>query len=37
LDQSVIDTVRTWKFKPAMKEGKPVPAKISVQVTFNLS
>jgi TonB family protein len=37
LDQSVIDTVRTWKFKPATKEGKPVPAKISVQVTFNLS
>ena len=37
LDQSVIDTVRTWKFKPATKKGKPVPATVHVQVNFNLS
>jgi len=37
LDQGVIDTVRTWKFKPATKKGKPVPATVSVQVNFNLS
>jgi TonB family protein len=37
LDQSVVDTVRTWKFKPALKKGKPVPVTLHLQVTFNLS
>jgi len=37
LDQSVIDTVRTWKFKPATNKGKPVPVKVTVQVNFSLS
>jgi TonB family protein len=37
LDESVIQTLRTWKFKPAMKKGKPVPEKVRVQVDFRLS
>jgi TonB family protein len=37
LDNSVIDTVRTWKFKPAIKQGKPVPVRVTVQVNFRLS
>jgi TonB family protein len=37
LDEGVIATLGTWKFKPAMKKGKPVPAKITVQVNFSLS
>lgn len=37
LDQSVVDTVRTWKFKPATKKGKPVPVTVRLQVNFNLS
>jgi len=37
LDQGVIDTVRTWKFKPATRKGKPAPATVHVQVNFNLS
>jgi TonB family protein len=37
LDESVIDTLRTWKFKPAMKKGNPVPVKVRVQVNFRLS
>jgi TonB family protein len=37
LDESVINTVRTWKFKPAMKKGKPVPVKVHLQVNFRLS
>jgi TonB family protein len=36
LDQSVIDTVRTWKFKPATNQGKPVPVTVRLQVNFNL-
>jgi TonB family protein len=37
LGESVLGTLRTWKFKPAMKKGKPVPAKVTVQVNFRLS
>lgn len=37
LDRSVIDTVRTWKFRPATKNGKPLPVKVHVQVNFSLS
>jgi TonB family protein len=37
LDESVINTVRTWKFKPAMNKDKPVPVKVHLQVNFRLS
>jgi TonB family protein len=37
LDESVVKTVRTWKFKPATKKGKPVPARVTVHVNFRLS
>jgi len=36
LDQSVVDTVRTWKFKPALKKGKPVPVMVVVDVSFKM-
>ncbi len=36
LDESAIETVRTWKFKPAMKKGKPVPVKVMVEISFRL-
>lgn len=36
LDQQALVTVRTWKFRPATKNGQPVPVKISVSVTFSL-
>jgi TonB family protein len=34
LDESALNTVRTWKFKPAMREGSPVPAKVTVEIYF---
>lgn len=34
LDKSALDTVRTWKFKPAMREGVAVPVKVMVEVYF---
>jgi len=37
LDESVMESLRTWKFQPAIKQGKPVPAKVTVHVTFRLS
>jgi periplasmic protein TonB len=36
LDEKAIETVKTWKFKPATKDSKPVAVEVSVEVTFNL-
>jgi TonB family protein len=36
LDEIALRTVRTWKFKPATKEGAPVPVKVKVEVSFRL-
>jgi TonB family protein len=37
LDEKAIEAVRTWRFKPAMKDGVPVPVQINVEVSFRLS
>ncbi len=37
LEQSAIDTVRTWRFEPGTKEGKPVPVQIFLNVNFSLN
>ena len=34
LDDSAMNTVRTWKFKPGMREGVAVPVKVMVEVYF---
>jgi TonB family protein len=36
LDEKAIDAVRQWRFEPALKDGKPVAVKISVEVSFKL-
>src|SRR5581483_11103737 len=36
LDEKAMDAVRSWKFRPATKGGKPVPAEILVEVQFHL-
>jgi protein TonB len=36
LDEKAIEAVNTWKFDPAMKDGKPVAVLISVEVSFRL-
>jgi len=36
LDEKAIEAVKNWKFEPALKDGKPVPAKIAVEVDFHL-
>ena len=36
LDEKAIEAIKTWKFEPAFKDGKPVAAKLSVQVSFHL-
>jgi periplasmic protein TonB len=36
LDENAERTVRTWKFKPALRNGNPVPVRVMVEVTFRL-
>jgi TonB family protein len=34
LDKSAIDTVKTWRFNPATRDGVPVAVRVRVEVTF---
>jgi TonB family protein len=36
LAENAVQTVKTWKFAPAMKAGKPVPCRLEVEVSFRL-
>ena len=36
LTENAVNTVNTWKFKPAMKDGKTVPCKVMVEVSFRI-
>ncbi len=36
LDENALTTVKTWKFKPAMRNGTPVPVRVMVEVSFRL-
>jgi TonB family protein len=36
LDEKAVEAVRTWKFQPALKDGKPVAVEIAVEVDFHL-
>jgi TonB family protein len=36
LDESAVSALEQWKFKPATREGEPVPVQLNVEVNFNL-
>ncbi|HWR51071.1 MAG TPA: energy transducer TonB [Bryobacteraceae bacterium] len=37
LDEQAIKAAETWKFKPAMKDGKPVRVQATIEINFRLS
>ena len=36
LDEKALETVKTWKFKPALRNGVPVAVRVGVEVSFRL-
>jgi TonB family protein len=36
LDGKAIEKVKTWKFEPATRQGKPVAVQLAVEVNFRL-
>jgi periplasmic protein TonB len=36
LDEKAIEAVKTWRFEPAMKDGKPVAVAVNIEVNFHL-
>jgi periplasmic protein TonB len=36
LDEKAVAAVKTWRFKPGMKDGKPVATRVNVEVEFRI-
>jgi TonB family protein len=36
LDAKAIECGRSWRFRPALKDGEPVPVRVSIVVNFHL-
>jgi len=37
LGRQALDTVRTWRFNPAQKDGVPIPSSLKIEVTFQIA
>jgi protein TonB len=36
LDERALEAVKTWRFEPGHKDGRPVATQINVEVDFHL-
>lgn len=35
IDQSAVEAVSKWRFEPALKDGRPVAVRLSVEIRFH--
>jgi protein TonB len=36
LDEQAVKAIKQWEFEPGKKDGKPVPVRVDVEMTFTL-
>ena len=36
LDEKAMECLRTWRFRPATRDGEPVPVRVTVEIRFRL-
>lgn len=36
LDAQAVKALKQWQFKPGTKDGKPVPVRVDIEMTFTL-
>jgi len=36
LDARALESIRTWKFRPAARDGTPIPVRVMIEVSFRL-
>jgi TonB family protein len=36
LDQQALAAARRWRFRPGMREGKPVPVLVNLEIAFHI-
>jgi TonB family protein len=37
LNKQAIEAVQKWKFKPAVKNGKPIAVRVPIEITFRVN
>jgi TonB family protein len=36
LDEKAVEAARLWRFEPALRDGRPVPVEVNMEVGFHL-
>ena len=36
LDEKAVEAVKRWRFRPGMRQGKPVAVLVNIELTFTL-
>jgi protein TonB len=36
LNENAVECLKSWRFRPATRDGEPVPARVTVEINFRL-